>query len=176
MRRQVSLVVLIVLLLGLVFQHVRIQHQDHGWLLNVYESPLDIQGFVADQWTRVQRLAINCSSAQVPAEQVPITLLHAIHGYSPPDSSSARVLWLGIEDGWSVAELEFDLLSPAVIVLQQDDEEGWHIPLTGIWSGHTHPWRPSPLIRNFLSTRNPQVPSKLLLCWQANHPIWTQQE
>jgi hypothetical protein len=173
MRRRAGLVVLIIVWLLLVVQHVRVQQQDNGWLLNVYESTLDVKGFAADQWVRAMRLGSQCQALQVPREQTPESLLQAIYGYSPPDSSSARVLWLGVFQGWSVAELEFDLLSPAVIVLKQD-QQGWHIPLTGIWSGHTHPWRASPLIRDFLSTRNPDVPKQLLHCWQARHPIWTQ--
>ena len=173
MRRRAGLVVLMIVWLLLVVQHVRVQQQDNGWLLNVYESTLDVKGFAADQWVRALRLGSQCQALQVPHEQTPEALIQAIYGYSPPDSSSARVLWLGVFQGWSVAELEFDLLSPAVIVLKQD-EQGWHIPLTGIWSGHTHPWRASPLIRDFLSTRNPDVPKQLLHCWQARHPIWTQ--
>jgi hypothetical protein len=175
MRRRVGfLVLLIVVWLMLFVQHVRIQHQDHGWLLNVYESTLDVKGFAADQWVRAQRLSDDCQGLQRASAQAPPSLVQAIHGFSPPDSTSARILWLGTAPGWGVAELEFDMLSPAVIVLRQDSN-GWHIPLTGIWSGHTHPWRPSPLIRNFLSARNPEVPAPLLRCWQAQHPIWNQQ-
>jgi hypothetical protein len=174
MRRRVGLLIFFIVVWLLLFvQHVRIQHQDHGWLLNVYESNLDVKGFAADQWVRAQRLGDNCPALQLSSPQIPPLLVQAIHGYSPPDSTSARILWLGTAQGWGVAELEFDLLSPAVIVLRQNSD-GWHIPLTGIWSGHTHPWRPSPLIRHFLGSRNPEVPPQLLRCWQAQHPIWNQ--
>lgn len=171
MRRRVGLIVLLVLWLALVVQHVRIEHQDQNWLLNVYESRIDIKGIASDQWVRTQRLGLGCRAIQIAQEHTPAALLEAIHRYSPPDSLSARVLWLGITRGWSIAELEFDTLSPAVIILKQDNED-WRIPMTGIWSGHTHPWRPSPLIRHFLLSRNPDIPTELLRCWQSHHPIW----
>lgn len=170
MPRRVGLVVLVILWLVLIAQHVRVQHQDHGWLLNVYESKLDVKGFFADQWIRVERLKHQCPALQT--DTLPEQLLQAIHQYSPPDSASAKVMWLGEMGDWALAEVAFERLNPAVILLHYD-AQAWHISPSGIWSGHTHPWRPSPLIRQFLAVRNPQAPMALWLCWQAQHPMWT---
>lgn len=167
MRRHVGLIVLCVLLIGLTLKNVRVQPQDQGWLLNVYESTLDVNGFAADQWVQLQRLFIHCPALKIQDEHTTSALLKTIKEYSPPDSMSARFLWLGVTQDWAVAEVEFDKLSPAVIVLRQQ-RNGWQIPDTGIWSGTTHPWRASPLIREFLGSRNPDVPSQLLRCWQAH--------
>jgi hypothetical protein len=166
MRRYVGLVILCVLLAGVILNNVRFQHQDRGWLLNVYESPLDVHGFAADQWAKFQREFLNCPALQSHGEQTLSSVVQAIQNYSPPDSASVQLLWLGVLQSWAVAEVWFDTLSPAVIVLKRQDNQ-WQIADTGIWSGTTYPWRASPFIRQFLSSRNPDVPSRLLYCWQA---------
>lgn len=174
MRYRAGLVVLALLWLGLMVQHVRIEFQDRGWLLNVYESKIDVKGLFAEQWNRVRKLGLNCPRIQQLDEPLQNALLQAIYQYSPPDSRSATLLWVGYFNGWALAEVGFDRLNPAVIVLQQHGQD-WRVAKTGIWSGQTYPWRPSPFIRHFLSTRNAQAPQKLLHCWQAQHPIWNRE-
>lgn len=174
MRYRAGLVVLALVWLGLVVHNVRIEFQDRGWLLNVYESKIDIKGLAAEHWNRMHRWRLDCPTLQNVNEPIQNELLQAIYQHSPPDSLSATLLWVGRFNGWALAEVGFERLNPAVIVLQQDGED-WQVLKTGIWSGQTYPWRPSPFIRHFLSTRNAQAPQKLLHCWQAQHPIWNRE-
>ena len=65
---------------------------------------------------------------------------------------------------WTLAEVEFDELLPAVVTLQTRDNETRIVPL-GIWSGLTKPWMASPLIRTYLKTQVPEIPKELLNCF-----------
>jgi hypothetical protein len=171
MRRRVGLVVLLGLSVGLLTQHVRVEQHDHGWLLNIYESQVDVQGHLSDSWSRVNRLTRPCQTLQTVPISTQSPLLQAIQLYSPPDSQSAHLLQVALHGPWALAEVSFDKLSPAVVLLKQTDGV-WRIPETGVWSGTTHPWRASPFIRSYLLSRNPSAPTDLLLCWQAKHPFW----
>ena len=64
---------------------------------------------------------------------------------------------------WTLAEVEFEALLPAVVTLQTNNKETKIVP-RGIWSGHTKPWMAAPLIRTYLKTQVPEVPFKLLNC------------
>jgi hypothetical protein len=62
-----------------------------------------------------------------------------------------------------VAELTFEKLSPAVVLLQSDGPTGT-LTERAIWSGSTEPWRSGPHIRAYLRARAPQAPQALLAC------------
>ena len=169
MKRRVGLTVLLVLSVGLALQHVRVEQQDKRWLLNVYEAQLDVQGFGHDQWSKLYRLTQNC--ARLPSDATKSQLLNIIQSYSLPDSASAQLVYVATHEHWALAEVWFDKLSPAVVLLKQENSR-WQIEPAGIWSGTTHPWRASPFIREFLLSRNPDFPIALLHCWQAQHALW----
>lgn len=171
MRRHVGFTVLLVLSVGLLVQHVRLEQQDHGWLLNVYESRVDVQGHWIDAKSSLQRLTLPCQTLQTVPSDTELQVLRAIQLHSPPDSDSAELLQVSVQGAWALAEVGFDRLSPAVVLLEYD-QGTWRIPATGIWSGTTHPWRANPLIRRYLMSRNPLAPATLLQCWQAQHPLW----
>lgn len=171
MRRHVGITVLLVLSVGLAVQHVRLDRQDNGWLLNVYGSPVDVQGRIADAKSSLQRLTLPCQTLQTVPSDTQSQVLRTIQRHSPPDSDSAQLLQVSTTGAWALAEVGFSKLSPAVVLLEFADGM-WRIPATGIWSGTTHPWRASPLIRNYLLSRNPSAPAALLHCWQAQHPLW----
>lgn len=171
MRRHVGLTVLLVLSVGLTVQHVRVDRQDNGWLLNVYETSLDVQGHIADARSSLQRLTLPCPILHTVPSDTQSHILRVIQQHSPPDSASAQLLQVSAAGAWALAEVGFDKLSPAVVLLEFADGI-WRIPATGIWSGTTHPWRASPLIRSYLLSRNPRAPAALLHCWQAQHPLW----
>ena len=64
---------------------------------------------------------------------------------------------------WTLAEVEFEALLPAVVTLQKISNEQKIVP-RGIWSGYTKPLMAAPLIRTYLKTQVPEVPVKLLNC------------
>jgi hypothetical protein len=171
MKRRVGLTLLLVLGLGLTAQHVRLETQDGGWLLNVYEAKLDLKGYAQDQLAQLQRLTHDCPAQADAATQA--ALLAAIQAYSPPDSASAKLVYAVTHNSLAWVEVWFDTLSPAVVILEPA-QDGWRILPTGIWSGTTHPWRASPLIRQFLLDRNPHLSAEVLACWQVQHPLWAQ--
>lgn len=168
MRRRVALLVLLLLSVSLTLHHVRVERQDHGWLLNVYESPLDVRGWALDLWAAS---SMRCRSMQPPEPSVQADLLEQVRLFSLPDSSPVVPLQWRQQGDWALLEVTFERLSPAVVLLQRQHHR-WRVVPTGIWSGTTYPWRPSPLIRHYLRTRNPDVPDGLLNCWQAQPGIF----
>jgi hypothetical protein len=93
-----------------------------------------------------------------------LAVQNAIESYSPPQSQSAQIASIWTLGEWTLAEVEFDALLPAVVTLQINNHEHKIVP-RGIWSGHTKPWMAAPLIRTYLKAQVPEVPSKLLNCF-----------
>jgi hypothetical protein len=88
----------------------------------------------------------------------------AIQAYSPPQSESAKIASIWTVGEWTLAEVEFDALLPAVVTLRTLNSET-HIVPRGIWSGYTKPWMAAPLIRTYLKTQVPDMPTDLLNCF-----------
>jgi hypothetical protein len=89
---------------------------------------------------------------------------NAIQSYSPPQSQTAKIASIWTLGEWTLAEVEFEALLPAVVTLQKSSSEQKIMP-RGIWSGHTKPWMAAPLIRTYLKTQVPEVPVQLLNCF-----------
>jgi hypothetical protein len=93
-------------------------------------------------------------------------VLRLIAQHSPPDSSALQLVALLQQGNWLVAELRFEQLSPAVVLLRREGAQGSSEGLSerAIWSGSTEPWRSGPHIRAYLRSREPQAPQALLAC------------
>jgi hypothetical protein len=124
---------------------------------------IDVLGKMQNQWLAITQ---NCEGVSQPlAGQANFQLIqNAVQSYSPPQSQSAQIAGMWTFGEWTLAEVEFEDLLPAVVTLDFNKHEHQIVP-RGIWSGHTQPWMAAPLIRTYLKTQVPEVPSKLLNCF-----------
>jgi hypothetical protein len=162
MKKHVALTLLLITTLGVLNAHVDVPSVDGRRFVQTQGQMYDAIGWSEDLWTRSTR---NCSQVRALGRTEPMyaQALEVIQAFSPPDSRSARLRQLQQNGDWLLAEVEFDELSPAVVVLQLQGKVVELLP-TAIWSGDTQPWRPAPLIRRHLHTQAPLVPQPLLDC------------
>jgi hypothetical protein len=170
MKRHVSLTLLVLTTLGVLNAHVDLAEVDGRRFVAAQGRLHDPLGWLEDGWTRLAR---RCSPVQaVPAsEDVHGQALAAVQAFSPPDSASARLVQLNAQGSWLLAEVEFDRLNPAVVLLVQDGS-GPRVVGEAIWSGSTEPWRPAPRIRAHLAQRAPQAPAALLACLEPKQRLF----
>jgi hypothetical protein len=163
MKKHVALTLLLVTTLGVLNAHVDVPQVDGRRFVLTQGQMYDAIGWGEDLWTRATR---RCSQVQALGRTEPVyaKALADIQAYSPPDSRSARLQQLQQAGDWLIAEVEFDQLSPAVVVLQVQGERVVVVH-KAIWSGDTRPWRPAPLIRQHLSQQAPKLPAQLLACY-----------
>ena len=163
MSKRVSIYVLLLVSLGVFLSHVSVRKKDNGYVVAVDERELDVLGMAQQQWVQLRR---NCTrvSTQPMHHAVRQTVQQAVQAYSPPHSSSARVLNLWSTEQWALAELAFDGLLPAVVLFKLNDGQAEIIP-NAIWSGDTRPWLAVPLIRRYIKEKEPQAPAELLDCF-----------
>jgi hypothetical protein len=164
MKKSVSIYVLLLVALCVTFSHVSWRHQDNGALLVVDEREIDIMGLAQERWVSLRRNCQAVAPIHPPSKQY--RDIHAlIQAYSPPGSESARIASLISTEAWALAEVQFEELLPAVVLIRQTEGELKIIP-NAIWSGETHPWQAAPYIRHYMATRAPQAPAQLLDCFE----------
>jgi hypothetical protein len=162
MKKHVAATLLGLTVLGLADVHLDLESVDDGHVVRWQGRQHDVRGALAEQtnaWWRscgaVQRLHESSDQAQ--------QVLRLIAQHSPPDSTRLQLVRLLKQGDWLVAELTFERLSPAVVLLQSDGPPG-ALAERAIWSGSTEPWRSGPHIRAYLRSRAPQAPQALLDC------------
>lgn len=150
-------------LVVVLLSHVSFVREDNGMLLNIDGKRYDLIGSLADFHARITS---NCSSVidVAPTDARFDPTREAIRAFSPPDSASARIASLRQHGQWLLAEVEFDALLPAVVLLREDGGR-IRIEERAIWSGTTQPWNAAPLIRNYLGRQAPSAPAALLSCF-----------
>jgi hypothetical protein len=161
-------IVLWLCLLGVLLSHVGLQADENGHLLNLDGRLIDVVG----EWSQLKtKFSRNCDSVQTLILDQPMSqaALRAVQSYSPPDSSSAHLQSLIQEGEWLLAEVQFESLLPAVIMLHQS---GGRLELLdqSIWSGSTAPWKAAPRIRAYLRQSAPKESDHLIECFDAHHP------
>ena len=163
MKKKVALPLLAIVLLGVIASHISFKSADHSHLMVVDGIEIDVLGKIQNQWLSYTQ---NCKDVSQPqAGQANFQAIqNAIQSYSPPQSQSAKIASMWSLGDWTLAEVEFEALLPAVVTLQTNNKETKIVP-RGIWSGHTKPWMAAPLIRTYLTTQVPEVPAKLLNCF-----------
>ena len=162
MKKHVAITLLILTTLGVLKAHVGIEQQDGGYFLSYQGKKHDVLGAFLNQTNRLQR---QCREVQPIDINTPTAMaaLTAIQNFSPPDSQKARLLGLLRQDVWLLAELEFTMLNPAVVLMKTAPEPVTVSIVDGaIWSGTTAPWTSAPFIRRYISERAPQAPPELL--------------
>lgn len=143
--------------------HLEIEATDDSWLLRVDGRGVDVAGHVSEQFTSLTR---SCNSVRrvLPNDALYADTLNVIRQYSPPDSLSAQVMDLTRQDDWLLAQVTFDRLNSAVVLLNTS-QMGLTIPHGAIWSGPTHPHRPEPLIRRYIRSKASAAPQALMDCF-----------
>jgi hypothetical protein len=162
-KKKVALPLLAIVVLGVIASHISFKSADHSHLMVVDGIEIDVLGKMQNQWLAYTQ---NCDGVSQPqAGQANFQAIqNAIQSYSPPQSQSAKIASMWSLGDWTLAEVEFEALLPAVVTLQTNNKETKIVP-RGIWSGHTKPWMAAPLIRTYLKTQVPEVPVQLLNCF-----------
>ena len=163
MKKHVALSVLALTSLGLVVNHVSVEHMDQRYVLNVDGVPVDAWGAAQD---RMNRLTRQCDGVTFHTEShaAASPLLQAVREFSPPDSRQLQWRQMLSLAPWHLLEVTFATLEPAVMVVQ-DTGAAVQMQDAAIWSGPVAPWRPGPWIRSYLKTQAPAVPAQLLACY-----------
>ncbi len=170
MKKHVALTLLLVTTLGVLNAHVDLPKVDGRRFVAAQGQLHDPLGWLEDRWTVLARSCrgIHALGAEDATHR---KALATLQGFSPPDSASARLLQLRRQGDWLLAEVAFEVLSPAVVLLRLESGEA-RVVEGAIWSGSTEPWRPSPLIRRHLAQRAPQAPPALLACLEPRSGLF----
>ena len=169
-KKHVALTLLAVTALGVTDAHVDLAEVDGRRFVQLQGRLHDVRGWLEDGWTAATRSCTKVSTLPVNTA-LSQAALGAVRSYSPPDSEAARLLQLQAQGDWLLAELEFERLNPAVVLLRDLDGQP-QIVEGAIWSGSTQPWRPAPLIRKHLRQQAPEVPQPLLDCLQPRAALF----
>jgi hypothetical protein len=171
MKKKVALPLLLIVLVAVTASHVGFKQADHSHLMVVDGIEIDVFGKLQNQWLAHTQ---NCESvSQVePGDVNFLTTQKAIQAYSPPQSESAKIASIWTLGEWTLAEVEFDALLPAVVTLRTLNNETLIVP-RGIWSGYTKPWMAAPLIRTYLKAQVPDMPVELLNCFAPRSKSFT---
>ena len=166
MKRKALPTLLLIATIGVIASHLDWKVSENGHLLLIDNRPVDLVGMAKNSWNRLSR---SCSTVNSVLKDDPLykSSSDLIKSYSPPDSNSANIASMISSQNWILAEVEFDSLLPAVVLIEGADKEQHIIP-NGIWSGYTKPWESAPFIRNYLNTQVTDVPRDLTDCFEPS--------
>ena len=162
MPRRISLYVLLLVSLGVLLNHLSVTPKDNGYLLVIDGKEVDALGMAQDKWVKLTRNCEQVKDVEKNSQQY-LDILKTIQNYSPPNSESAQIVRLLSTGEWSLAEVRFTALLPAIVLIQQVNSHP-SIVQNGIWSGQTHPWHAAPYIRRYITSQVPQAPTALIEC------------
>ena len=163
MPKRISIYVLILVSLGVFLNHFSVAQKDNGYLLVIDGREVDALGMVQDKWVRLTRQCERISNPDTSSQQY-LEILKTIKTNSPPSSDTAQIVSLSTTGEWSLAQVRFKTLLPAVVLIQEL-EGSPRIVQNAIWSGQTHPWQAGPYIRQYIAKQEPKVPKALLECF-----------
>ena len=162
MKRHVAAILVLLTTAVVIDNHVDWERLDGRRLLSVSGQRFDVTGWAAEQalaWRRDCRQLAPLPMDSPAAEQV----LEVIRQHSLPDSQSARGLQWRLLGEWVVAEVAFDSLKPALVVLRLQGGQ-WRVQDSAVWSGSTVPWNSAHFVRRYLRQQAPDLPQALLDC------------
>ena len=164
MNKNISVVLLLLLIPILILTHVSWSEKDNGLMFNVDGRDVDFIGIMKDKW---RMMTYSCKTVKQLANEDPKLRMvkTAIQSYSPPDSMYIKVIYVWTSGTWAVAEVEFEKLLPAVVPVKNIDTTATVVG-DAIWSGHTVPWKSGPFIRAYLGQKSSDTPKDLLNCFE----------
>lgn len=170
MKKHVALTLLLLTTLGVLNAHVDLPEVDGRRFVLMQGKLHDPMGWLQDHWTQAVRRCVGVQSVEAHSAAGQSSL-HAIQAFSPPDSQSAKLLQVLVHGDWMLAEVEFEQLNPAVVLLQKTPTQ---VQVVGnaVWSGSTEPWRPAPLIRRHLGANAPDMPPALRECFSPRAALF----
>jgi hypothetical protein len=163
MKRKTAALLLTTVILMVVDSHVDWETIDGRSLLNINGLRMDPMGWARAK-AHVSRRDCAWYASPSADSDVGQSVMKAIAQHSPPDSAQPH--WhQARQDGlWLIAELSFERISPAVVLLQREGGR-WVVHPKAIWSGSTEPWYPSTRIRDHLMQQAPEAPEGLIACF-----------
>ena len=164
MQKKAPAALLMATLIAVFFLHIGLTTTENGTLLVVDNQEFDFLGIVNNKWNRFTRNcnAVSRLSSNEEKYQIAQSL---IENYSPPHSKSAMISSAWSADAWTLVEVEFADLLPAVVIIQTEANQSF-ILANAVWSGHTKPWESAPFIRKYISSNAHGAPHALISCFE----------
>ena len=148
MKKKAPVSLLLATIVAVLFLHIEWKTTENGSLLVVDNQEFDFIGSIHNQWNRYTR---SCSSVTrlSPSEEKYQIAQSLIQNYSPPNSKFASIASAWSADAWTLVEVEFTDLLPAVALIQTKGDQHFIVP-NAVWSGYTKPWKSAPHIRKYI--------------------------
>ena len=165
MQKKAPAALLMVTLIAVFFLHIGLTTTENGTLLVLDNQEFDFLGTVNNKWNRITR---NCNAVSrlSPHEEKYQIAQSLIENYSPPHSKSVMISSAWSADTWTLAEVEFADLLPAVVIIQTEANQS-SILANAVWSGYTKPWKSAPFIRKYISSHaHDGAPPALISCFE----------
>ena len=163
MKKNAYLALLAVTLLAVISIHVHWTTNENGTLLFIDNKPVDFLGAINNQWNRVTRTC-NAVTRLSPKDEKYQIAESLIRNYSPPSSQTAVIAGAWSIESWTLVEVKFKDLLPAVVLIQTTNSQPLIVP-NAVWSGYTQPWAATPYIRSYIEQQVPQMPVALTRCF-----------
>jgi hypothetical protein len=122
MKKKVALPLLAVVLVGVIASHISFKPADHSYLMVVDGIEIDVLGTIQNKWLSHTQSCEGVSQLQAGQANF-LAIQNAIQSYSPPQSHSAQIASIWTLDEWTLSEVEFEDLLPAVVTLQKGNNE-----------------------------------------------------
>lgn len=164
MKKKAPVALLFATLVAVFFLHIELSTTENGTLLIVDNQEFDFMGSINIQWNRYTR-SCNSVNRLLPSEEKYQIAQSLIENYSPPHSKFATIASAWSVDAWTLVEVEFTDLLPAVVLIQNTDNQHFIVP-NAVWSGYTKPWKSAPFIRKYVSNNAPGMPPALTNCFE----------
>jgi hypothetical protein len=173
MKKYVALSLLFLTSVGVVLNHVSFEALDDSHVLNVDGMRWDVWGAAQD---RLNTLTRQCEGVKRVTEEqdMDVSLWAAVREHSPPDSRQMKVRQLHSTGQWYLAEVSFETLQPAVILLKRTGNK-IEIQEGALWSGSVGLWLPGPWIRRYLQRQAVAAPADLLACYEPSPGLFKPQ-
>ena len=166
MKNKALPIFLLIAIIGVMSTHLEWTNTDNGHLLSIDGRGIDVFGNLNNLATKISRDCRNVEKID-KNDQLFSKINDVIKEYSPPDSASVKIASLIQSGGWALAEVEFDSLLPAVVLLSTKEITP-SIIANGIWSGYTKPFESAPYIRKYIGGQVGVVPPNLLNCFEPS--------
>jgi len=129
-KKKVALPLLAIVIIGVISSHISFKSADHSHLMVVDGIEIDVLGKIQNQWLAYTQNCDGVSQPQAGQESFQAIQI-AIQSYSPPQSQSAQIASMWTLGEWTLAEVEFEALLPAVVTLQNQQRTescaAWHL-------------------------------------------------
>ena len=164
MKKKALVALLSASLVAVFFLHIEWTSTENGILLIIDGREIDFFGTVNNQVNRLTR-SCNAVTRLTPSQEKYYIALSLIKNYSPPNSMSAMIASAWTVESWTLVEVEFADLLPAVVLIQTNENQSYIVP-NAVWSGYTIPWKSAPYIRQYISRNGVGVPQSLTECFE----------